>query len=559
MENDATEITKKIEEKEKDSSDLFDRMDEDFKLWDLVKVSYPSEYKLTTKVPTGTHETDVEVVSNDPRTFSDKVQARLSDAEMQIIVRMAEAEGEDKREEIGKLERLFYFALDKGDEMLRTLLLPPLREQLIWYSLVRGWLAGRFLVYKGEGKDVIFDLKAWDPRWVTYEVGANGLLWAAYKTFRSQASLLDEYDYEPKKKRDNVVIDYWKFESEGKISNAVICDKKFLKGPDEPDSLLDLPSMPILIMPVATRPPIAGSLGGEAKGYGESVFAAIRGINTTRNKFASIAATHANILSKQPMINYYGEQGIQLHTTPYLAEAVINLPEGHNRLEAPQMKELSPTVVGILDWLSAQMERGTLPNVPIDKPPPSGTLYNLVQEAGNKVFNPQLKNLSYFYADICRLIEEQLITGKLNVKVKQEEKRKYYETQVKPVDLKRSHVIRVEFTARTPWTQLDTYQVADMAKRLGLPDAFIHEYILKLPDPKGLADLSAIEMAEHSPKLAMVRAIEALMKAGREDEAEQVMQDLYQMVLAEQMATAPPTSEPAEGEEEEIVPPVEGT
>ena len=155
-------------------------------------------------------------------------------------------------------------------------------------------------------------------------------------------------------------------------------------------------------------------------------------------------------------------------------------------------------------------------------------------------------NLSYFYADICRLIEEQLVSGKIKVDVRQEEKRKYYESQVTPVDLKKPHMIKVEFTARTPWTQLDTYQIADMAKRLGLPDAFIYEYILKLPDPKGLGDLSAIEMAEHSPKLAMVRAIEALMKVGRKEEAEQVMRDLYAMVMAEEGAQPPPPGPPEE-------------
>ncbi|MBA7710508.1 hypothetical protein ES703_119451 [subsurface metagenome] len=57
-----------------------------------------------------------------------------------------------------------------------------------------------------------------------------------------------------------------------------------------------------------------------------------------------------------------------------------------------------------------------------------------------------------------------------------------------------------------------------------------------------MSDLSAIEMAEHSPKMAMVRAIQALMVAGRNDEAEQVMRDLYAMEMSEQKPaeTAPP-------------------
>ena len=242
------------------------------------------------------------------------------------------------------------------------------------------------------------------------------------------------------------------------------------------------------------------------------------------------------MLAKQPMINYYGAKGQKLKTTAYLAEMVLNLPRGENELRPAPMAELSPTVVNLLNFLSAEVEEATLPIIPIGSPAPSGTLYNLVQEAGNKIFNPQLKNQVYFYEEICRQVEEQLIDGNITVDVKHEEKKKYYEVKVKPVDLKKPHFIKVEITARTPWTQFDTYQIADMAKRLGLPNAFIHEFILKLPDPKEIADMSAVELALHSPNLAMVTAIEALMLKGRVDEAEQVMRDWAKLAQQEEMA-----------------------
>lgn len=552
IEEDATEITKKVETREGDFEARNTRMDSDFERWNLTEKGLPTDYDITTKALTGAHETDVEIVSNDLRTYSDNVQAILSDAEMQIFVRMAEAEGEDKRDDIGKLERLFRFALAMADERLRRMLLPPLRESLIWYSLVRGWVAGRFLIWKDTSRNAIFDFLSLDPRWLTYEVGSEGLMWTGYKTFRPGAALKAEYNHDAKDKEDNPVIDYWKQLEKGKISNAVICDETFLYGPKTYDML----SFPILVTPVATRPPITGSTGSEKGGYGDSIFAPARSINEIRNRFASIVATHANLLAKQPVINYYGKKGIQLKDTVYLAEAVLNLPAGENKLEPAPMKEISPTVVSIMNWLSEQMERATLPNIPVTTPPPSGTLYNLVQEAGNRVFNPQLKNLSYFYADILRLTEEQLVSNKIKVDVRQEEKRKYFEVQVTPVDLKKPHMIKVEFTARTPWTQLDTYQIADMAKRLGLPDAFIHEYILKLPDPKGLGDLSAIELFEHSPKGAMLRAISALMKTGRQDEAEDIMRDLYAMAMAEEMGETPPPEEEAVEEPPVETPPV---
>jgi len=538
-----TELTAKITARAKDFIEPHQRMDSDFRLWNLDTASYPADYSVIRGIFPPTDTTDISIVTNKPRTYADKVQARLSAAEMQIMVRMAEREGEDKRDEMGMLERLFYFALDKGDERLRRMLQPPFREQSIWYSIVRGWVAARILVYK-DNKNVIFDLQPLDPRWLVYELGSGGVSWAAYSTFRSKTAIKEEYDYTATKDKDNIIWDYWHYDEPGKISNAVLCDNEFLKEPE----VYDLPSMPILIMPVSTRPMIAGANGSELKGYGESIFASNRALYASLNKLVSMWATHANLLAQQPTINYYKDGGKQLKSTAYLADAVLNLPDGLNRLEPSPLKEVSPTLVNLVSVINRLVEDGSLPDIDIGKPPPSGTLYNLIQEYGNKVFNPQIVNLNNFYSDICRLIEEQLIAGKLKVKVKRSERQKYYETQITPIDLKKPHTIKVEFTHTTPWTELDVYQIADMAKRLGLPDSFIQEYILKVPDPKGMGDESAIEVYEKSPRGIMLRAIKALDKLGREDERDDTIRLMYEMSLQEGAEETP----------EEIPPPPPG-
>ena len=525
---------------------LHTRMDDDFDRWALklpvVRVS--AEYNASQRLCS--RDTDIVIVSNAPRTFADNVQSILSSSERQIIARMAETHtGADFREAVAKLERLLEYAFYKADERLINLLLPTLKESLVWYSIVRGWVAGRFVTYKEDG-EVVFDFLPYDPRWLVYQRGSKGLLWTAYTTYRSVSELEDEYGvvkkepwYKPwSKEKDNYpVIDYWLHEGKNKISNAVICENEFVKEPEE----YNIKSMPVLIAPVATRPPIQGRLSNEMEGYGESIFAPNREIDNLLNKLGTMWASHANLLYKQPTINYYDEQGISLKATAFLSEAVLNLPIGHNRLEPSPLKEISPTLVNLVNWLDGMRVRGSMPDIDIRTPPQSGTLQNLVQEASNRVFNPQLRNLSSFYGNICRLVEEQLANGGVGgekirkVNIKGIQKNQYYEMAVAPIDIKKPHTIKVEFTARTPWTQLDTYQIADMAKRQGLPDAFIQEYILKLPDPKGIGDMSAIEMAEHSPKLAMVRAIRALMETGRKDEAQQLMKDLYQMEMSEQM------------------------
>jgi len=567
---DATKITSDVKAKMTDFNDRFVRMDEDFDRWNMTRTSQRGAVHSTwvdsqgyTPPPPRHRDTDIEIISNDFRTFSDDVQSILSASERQIAVRMAETEGEDKREEMGKLERLLEYAFEKADERLINLLLGTLKENLVWYSIVRGWVASRFLVYK-DGRDVIFDFLPYDPRWLAYQVGANGLLWSAYTTSLSPEALEDEYGkviktspwYKPwtKSAKTYDVIDRWKDEGNGKKSNAILCEGEFLKEPEE----YKLDSMPILIAPVATRPPVRGNLESEMGGYGDSIFAPNRRIGDLEDKLASMWASWANLMYRQPIVNYRGPQGIEIKDTLHYAGGVINLPAGENKLEEVPMREISATLLNLVNFAESKRVRGSLPDIDIGKPPPSGTLYNLVQETSNRVFNPQLRNLNSFYSNACRLIEEQLLAGGVGgdkirkFKIKGQLKNKYYEDEITPPDLKRAHIIKVEFTARTPWTQMDTYQIADMAKRQGIPQGFINEHILKFQDPKYLDDLSAMEMADASPKLAMLKAIEAYMKYGQEEKAMQLMRDMYNMEMQEEAQTQtmeqgamPPESEPS--------------
>ena len=469
------------------------------------------------------------------------MQSILSSSERQISVRMAEKEGDDKRDDIGKLERLFEFLLQKADERLIRMLLPPLKESLIWYSLVRGWTAGRFLT-QTDGDNVIPNYQALDPRWLVYEVGQDGFLWTSYTTMRSKAALESQYGTEIKEKpwynfwkgsvKSIKVRDCWKYEGKNSIGNYVISNNTLLTKEE-----YKLSSIPILIMPITTRPPgVAPEGDDDMEGYGEDILAPIRDINGQRNRFLSMIASHANLMANQALINYKGEggksvpQGGMMNVPGGIVELVLN----QNKLEPSPLPEISPTVLGILDILTRSVRGGMLPDIDVKSPPQSGTLQGIIQERGDKIFNPHLRNLDYFYADILRLIEEQAVADKISIKISGEHKRKFYEMQVTPVDLGKPHKIIVKHTARTPWNQLDTYQIADMAKRLGLPDEFIWEFILKIQDPKGLGDMAAVELAEHSPTLIRLKAIQTLMKQGREDEASVLIQELYTEWLAQQ-------------------------
>ena len=543
------ELNKKIDKMGMEFEQIYRRMDGDFALW-LQTPEGSEDYSLVTKAFQGKRETEISFVSPNPRSYADHVHSRIASAERQIICRVLEKEGEDKRAAISKLERLINFAFEKADERLTGVLqLPGLLDYSIWTGMLRGRMAGRFLVREAQ-ENVIFDFLPYDPRYFSYEIGRNGIKSTCYKTYRSAVTIKDEYGKEARAEENNEVRDYWELVEPGKIINTVICGNEFLL---EPQTHL-IPCFPIQHLAVGGIPPInsAGTLGTV---HGDSIYAAARSIYKFENDLISMWASHAKLLYKQPIINYYDEEGLKLTTTSFMAEDVINVPMGHNKLEASPTKEISQTLVNLVGFIGSLRQRATLPDIEFGELrnfPLSGTAINELQQARDKIYGPLIRALNIYYTNISNLLEQQLISKELSVKVQSEVAQKYFEVNVEPVDLKVPHIIRVEFTSRTPWTQLDSYQIGDMAKRLGLPDEFIWEFILKVPDPKGLTDQVAIEIAEHSPTLMRLRAIKVLLNQGREDEAKSLIEELYTEWLQQQQIQSPEQREvgsPGEAQE----------
>jgi len=507
----------------------FQRMDKDYELWDMDPDSILNNYDANVRSQSKEHKSQVRIVSDDLRINSDNIDSILASAAMDIKVKMAEETGQDLRNEIGVLERLFHFALYMADERLKMLILPPLKETLIWHATKRGYAAARVLVYKGKDGGVVFNFVPYDPRWLVYEVGGEGLLRVAYKTFRSGVSLKSEYGYADGGKSDNPVVDYWEQIDENLFGNTVVTKDAILKPPGS----YKIPSMPFSIVPVSTRPPISGV---KMKG-GDSIFAAVRNLNALRNRVMSIWASHGALKENQPILNYMDEQGIRIDDAMTdIPGGVWNLKKDHNRVEPSPLPDISPTTVNLAGWLDSQIAQALLsPVYRMEEPAASGTRAAIAEEAGNKVFNPQLRALGYVYEDICRLIEEQLIAGGINVKVQGIQGNKYFEVKVRPVDLKKPHMTKVSFTAKPSWLQLATAQMADMMLRQGYPKSWVNEHIYKFQDPKLMDDLEALEIYDNSPTGMMERAADALYRVRRDRKAAGSIVD--EMVRMETEAT----------------------
>ena len=559
------DITDKITKAEGKLADYYRKLDDDFNLWDLKETKYE------------THETAINVTTSEPRLFADSVQTDISSAEMQILVKCPEGEGEEEREKAGKLERLFDFLFSQADDRLTAVELPPLKKALIWLFTIRGFAGVRILNYKEKDK-IVPNYLPLDPRFLTHEVGGSGLSWVAHKIFKTKTQLEDEWGYSPqgspwrlpwgKEKDVYPIYDYWEL-VKGVVSNAVFCGKEAIYT----RAYKNLRALPFILMPATFRMPVVTADGSEQARYGDSIYAGKRAMYELESKFSTMVATHAKLLSKQPLFNYIDDESLRLDSTVLFAESVLNLARGKQTIEPSPLKEISPTILSFLGWIEDKIERGQTPRLKLGQPPASGTALNLYREAGNRIYNPQVSVLSRFYGSMCRMIEEQLKAGGIegdNVKkrikkipVETEKEGKYYAFDILPIDLKKPHTIKVEFTVQTPWRQFDIAQQADMLRRQGLPDRWVNEFILKVPDPKLLEDLIVLEIAEKSPMLMMKKAVEVLRKYGRTDDAAILASEAMRMEQEEAMASgqlgptpAPETEGPVtEAPIEETMPP----
>ena len=509
-------VTKKVERKENEEgqTQLTQRQDNDYDIWSLEATE------------TDKHKGNINITSPDPRSYADELQKGLVRSDRSIAIHMGELEGEDERDNISKLERLFDFTLARADERLRRMGLISLKNSLVWYSMVRGFGAVRILNNLDKDKALDSFYLPVDPRWLTYEYGDNGLLWVAYKTFRTKADLQDTYKYEPTKDVPEV-IDYWEWDEgkkEKKATNAVVCEGEWLKAPKS----YEMRRLPFLILPVGTRPVVVDEQGIRTAGYGDSIYSTSRGLVPIINKALTMWATWANIRANTPLLwkaeNMEASKELELFQGRL--DAIVKIPKG-DEFEALGLPEISATLVNLVGQLLAQWQRATAPFVVFGDVtmPSSGTAISELKEAEEKAYFPYLTNLDAIYTDMCYMIEEQLIDGGLKFEVDGLGRdKRYYKDKITPVDIKRPHIIRVEHRIKSKYGEFQALQMAQMSRDAELLSLeTIMEKILKIQDPKREIALIDFEKIRRDPIMLIVSAIGLLQKEGRTDEAGYLM------------------------------------
>jgi len=516
----ASEITSAITEKEGELILLRTRMEDDFDLWALT----PYESKdATGKIRKGYQA----YTSSAPRNFFDKIQDGLNQAALSIQIKLGDDASAEERRRASKGELYLFGALNAIDRRLLKRGEPPLREALGHLICLRGWYALRALVYvpKG-GKETVFDVQAWDPLHVTWEVGSNGLLWGAYKRQATKAQIESEYGFVIKGK-DAELVDFWDTER-----NSVIIEGAFAKSPTPHN----IGRVPLMVGAVGSTPTIQRrTLGASALEYrGDSVWASARDLFEPYNKYVS---RMMDVMERAVVgsIKHPSRLGNKtLASDPFLTWQEIQLEEGEDVVPL-EMPRVPPEITVVLGIISQDLQQSTLP-FPLAY---GGTTQGLsgralakLADATRSVYNPGTESLARSYTWLCEELLAQFVQkgNKKRELYGYKPEGEFFQVQVKPTEINPNWYIQVRVEPRLPRDEQGEIMMALAATQKRAPDdialmskATAREHILKLRDPDAEEDKVLEEMGKALPPIVAVNIAAALKRRGENELAEQVM------------------------------------
>jgi len=344
------EIISLVEQHEFDSDALRQRFTSDYRLYRLEEFDAGEGYESYT--------------SNEPQTYADKVVSFLTDAELVIRIPYKNSDEEQRGYNDAK-EKFILGALKAADERLQRRLLPTLRQQLAWFSVVRGWYAGRVLLVKDKDENTHIDITPFDPLHTFWCVGNDGLDWACYRIRKTRSEIKSQYgitierDALNQSDHDMGVEVYDYYDSE--INTVIAEGGRVLKKPTKHGA----PRCPVFVGCVGLAPMIQDADVTETReaiaDYGESVFKAIRNTYDNHNQILS-TLLELTARTKRQGLKVRSRDGTKtLEEDPYKAGSEIALAQGED-VEPLGMIEATRDLGVFMQMVSGELQRGSLPH-----------------------------------------------------------------------------------------------------------------------------------------------------------------------------------------------------
>jgi hypothetical protein len=557
MFDDIEEINKLVTDKEAEFDQLRSRMDDDFDLLTLLEYE-PKD------AAGNTRKGYEKYTSSAPRNIFDKVLDGLNQAALSIQIKLQDNANEKDRKAATNGELYLFGALHEINRRLTRQGEPPLREGLGHYMCNRGMWGLKCVVYVPKGqKNLIFDVQPWDPMNMTWEMGPDGLIWAALRVMRSKAQILSEYKYTIQGKEAEVT-DFW--DEEG--NSVLIGSSEWGKSPTKhnighvPVAVGVIGSMPTMQGRTAsgdrtnaTGTTNASNEGGAIQYRGDSVWTASRGIYGPRNSQISTLMDLAKRASVGSLVHTSPDGNKIIEGDPHGTFKIIPLITGETL--APLESPRAPPETGlILELMDQDLQQSTLP-YPLayggTQQALSGRALAFLSDRTRSVFSPRTGAMSIAYT----WLSEELLGQFAKKGFKSTEVRGYnplknnefFQVTIEPKDLKPSWFVEVKVEPRLPRDEETEIQMALAGTaRRGPEDIPLiskrtaRENILQIRDPDAEEARVLEEIGKALPPIMAAR-IAAATKAAGDDEGAELITAWMQsqgMMSGGQPPTGPP-------------------
>ena len=372
-----TDYLKKVKDKEEERRELIKRYKSDSDLLYLVKYVMRS--------PDGKNVVPniVNVTLNIPGRFANDVISKLGSAKEQSIV-----ETEDKNLDTTYIENFRKAAFASANARLKLQGRFELNPWFDFHSCIRGRTDALCLFRMVNGV-LIPDITPWDDRYVTYDVGANGLDWAGNKNIRLKGDIEAQWSEELKKYnvtvtgKEGEVLNVWSTEH----NEVWITGKKIFEQEH------DFGFTPVVIQAV-----VLGSMLADRDSLvhqGESIFFLIREAVPELNRLVSIMQT-LNLTTVKPPKGWASKEGQGVEGPEYeevmkpgaitpqdIAGGVVDIDFG----DAQRSAQLAYSIMreAIQEATAAASDLAV-----IESPPASGVRAMVAGESRDQLLSPRL-------------------------------------------------------------------------------------------------------------------------------------------------------------------------
>ena len=486
--------------------------------------------------------------SNEPKTFANKIMEWVSGAEMTVRIPHNGLDV-DLRDKNDQKEKFLIGILRAADDRLCNLLMPSIRDQLAWYTAIRGWYAGRSLLVKRSDGTTYADITPWDPLHTYWGMGEAGLDWACYKTIKTKDQIFAQYNVKidwdsPQSAEGSYVYDFY-----DKEMNIIIVHNGDMNRPNfrvvKKQMKHGAGKVPVFIGSVGANPLIIGLNNTQIRDtiadVGESVYSATRDLYPKHNLMMSILLELANRSRRQGILVRSRDGTKTLDEDPYLEGSEISLAQGEN-VEPLGMLEIAKETGSFMGLVSGELQRGSLPhsvhgelNFQL-----SGYAINTLRQGVETLLGKYLRAIEKAYKMIFEIIADQYSSGSFEAMELSGmgRNRTYFLQTITPDVIKGAGAPVINLVGQLPQDDMSKVSMAQMLRDGPVPlmsDRAIRDGVLAIQDSDEMDDAIKEQQAERMlPEATLFTLMQAAERQGREDLVDFYMGELLSLLMEKQ-------------------------